>query len=309
MRGLGVLPPTFKSGFVSIVGLPNVGKSTLLNILIGEKVSIVSPRPQTTRNRTLGVKNLPDTQIVFIDTPGIYKPENMLGKYLVSEALKGLSNVDIIYFVVTALSGIDEQGEIIQLLLKAKCKIFLVINKIDIAQKQMLLPLIEQYNKALNFAAIVPVSALKGEGIETLLDITKENLVYGPRYYPDDIYTDQLERHMCQEIIREKLLKHTYEEIPQSIAVEVISWKEKNRAKMSGRLKTLISIEAEIYIEKDSQKGIIIGKDGSRLKIAGTAARIELEGLLDSKVFLKLFVKVRKNWRRDALALRDMGYK
>jgi GTP-binding protein Era len=306
---LGVLPPTFKSGFVSIVGLPNVGKSTLLNILIGEKVSIVSPRPQTTRNRTLGVKNLPDTQIVFIDTPGIYKPENMLGKYLVSEALKGLSNVDIIYFVVTALSGIDEQGEIIQLLLKAKCKIFLVINKIDIAQKQMLLPLIEQYNKALNFAAIVPVSALKGEGIETLLDITKENLVYGPRYYPDDIYTDQLERHMCQEIIREKLLKHTYEEIPQSIAVEVISWKEKNRAKMSGRLKTLISIEAEIYIEKDSQKGIIIGKDGSRLKIAGTAARIELEGLLDSKVFLKLFVKVRKNWRRDALALRDMGYK
>ena len=306
---MGVLPPTFKSGFVSIVGLPNVGKSTLLNILIGEKVSIVSPRPQTTRNRTLGVKNLPDTQIVFIDTPGIYKPENMLGKYLVSEALKGLSNVDIIYFVVTALSGIDEQGEIIQLLLKAKCKIFLVINKIDIAQKQMLLPLIEQYNKALNFAAIVPVSALKGEGIETLLDITKENLVYGPRYYPDDIYTDQLERHMCQEIIREKLLKHTYEEIPQSIAVEVISWKEKNRAKMSGRLKTLISIEAEIYIEKDSQKGIIIGKDGSRLKIAGTAARIELEGLLDSKVFLKLFVKVRKNWRRDALALRDMGYK
>ncbi|MBF0473687.1 MAG: GTPase Era [Nitrospirae bacterium] len=299
----------FKSGFVSIVGLPNVGKSTLLNILIGEKVSIVSPRPQTTRNRTLGVKNLPDTQIVFIDTPGIYKPDNMLGKYIVSEALKGLSNVDIIYFVVTAVSSIEEHREIISLLLKAKCKIILVINKIDIVQKQMLLPIIEQYSNALNLTAIVPVSALKGEGIEQLIEVTVEHLVYGPRYYPDDIYTDQLERAMCQEIIREKVIKYTYEEIPQSIAVEIISWKEKNRSEISGRNKTLILIEADIYVEKDSQKGIIIGKDGSRLKAAGRDARIELENLLDAKVFFKPFVRVRKNWRRDERALRDMGFK
>ena len=323
-----------------------MGKSTLLNILIGEKVSIVSPRPQTTRNRTLGVKNLPDTQIVFIDTPGIYKPDNKLGEYLVSEAVKGLSNVDIIYFVVNAnkpiiektikggksLKGecdtvndsghygikgtpiafsnvLAEQGDIIKLLSRAKCKIFLVLNKIDIVQKEMLLPLIDIYNKALKFTAIIPVSALKGDGIDTLLDVTIEHLVYGPKYYPDDVYTDQLERYMCQEIIREKLMKHTYEEIPQSLAGEVLEWKEKNRSSLSGRKKTLVSIAADIYVEKDSQKGIIIGKDGSKLKTASMDIRREIEEFLDAQVFLRLFVKVRKNWRKDEKVLRDLGYK
>lgn len=319
----------FKSGFVSIVGLPNVGKSTLLNMLIGEKVSIVSSRPQTTRTRTLGVKNLPDSQIVFIDTPGIYTPNNMLGRYLVNEAYKGLSNVDIIYFVVGGHRGtppskqrhggrlspqlredrFDEEQKIIHMLSKAKSKVFLIINKIDMIEKQQLLPIMDQYSKILNLAAILPVSALKGNGITQLLDVTKEHLGYGPRYYPDDIYTDQVERDMCEEIIREKLIKHTYEDIPQSIAVEIRTWKEKNRSSISGRKKTLISIEADIYVEKDSQKGIIIGKDGSMLKSSCKEARIELEGFLEAQVYLRTFVKVRKNWRKDERALRDMGFR
>ncbi len=291
----------FRSGFVSIIGRPNVGKSTLLNSILGEKVSIVTPKPQTTRNRIRGIKTLPAEQIIFIDTPGIHKPRHKLGDTMVKTALEAFKEVDIILFMVEPHD--TEKGDkfIIKLLEEAQTPVFLLINKIDTVKKLELLPLIDRLKEFYPFKEIIPISALKQDGIEILLKKIYDYLPPGPKYYSDDIITDQIERFMVSEIIREKATEMTEEEIPYSIAVEVIEWKEKE----SG----LILIMSNIYVERDSQKGIIIGKGGRMLKAIGTAARADIEKLLNTKVFLELWVKVKKDWRDNRKTLEELGYK
>jgi len=291
----------FRSGFVSIIGRPNVGKSTLLNSILGEKVSIVTPKPQTTRNRIRGIKTLPAEQIIFIDTPGIHKPRHKLGDTMVKTALEAFKEVDIILFMVEPHD--TEKGDkfIIKFLEEAQTPVFLLINKIDTVKKLELLPLIDRLKEFYPFKEIIPISALKQDGIEILLKKIYDYLPPGPKYYSDDIITDQLERFMVSEIIREKATEMTEEEIPYSIVVEVIEWKEKE----SG----LILIMSNIYVERDSQKGIIIGKGGRMLKAIGTAARADIEKLLNTKVFLELWVKVKKDWRDNRKTLEELGYK
>jgi GTP-binding protein Era len=291
----------FRSGFVSIIGRPNVGKSTLLNSILGEKVSIVTPKPQTTRNKIIGIKTLPAEQIIFIDTPGIHKPRHKLGDTMVRTALEAFKEVDIILFMVEPHD--PEKGDkfIIKLLEEAQTPVFLLINKIDTVKKLELLPIIDRLKEFYPFKEIIPISALKQDGIEILLKEIYDYLPSGPKYYPDDIITDQIERFMVSEIIREKTTEMTEEEIPHSIAVEVIEWKERE----SG----LILIMSNIYVERDSQKGIIIGKGGRMLKAIGTAARADIEKLLNTKVFLELWVKVKKDWRDNRKTLEELGYK
>jgi len=291
----------FRSGFVSIIGRPNVGKSTLLNSILGEKVSIVTPKPQTTRNRIRGIKTLPAEQIIFIDTPGIHKPRHKLGDTMVKTALEAFKEVDIILFMVEPHD--TEKGDkfISKFLEEAQTPVFLLINKIDTVKKLELLPLIDRLKEFYPFKEIIPISALKQDGIEILLKKIYDYLPPGPKYYSDDIITDQLERFMVSEIIREKATEMTEEEIPYSIVVEVIEWKEKE----SG----LILIMSNIYVERDSQKGIIIGKGGRMLKAIGTAARADIEKLLNTKVFLELWVKVKKDWRDNRKTLEELGYK
>lgn len=291
----------FRSGFVSIIGRPNVGKSTLLNSILGEKVSIVTPKPQTTRNRIIGIKTLPGAQIIFIDTPGIHKPRHKLGDTMVKTALGAFKEVDIILFMVEPRDLEKGDKFIIKLFKEAQYPVFLLINKIDTVKKLDLLPLIDRLKELYPFKEIIPVSALKQDGIEILLKRICDYLPAGPKYYPDDIITDQLERFMVSEIIREKATEMTEEEIPHSIAVEVTEWKERE----SG----LILIRSNIYIERDSQKGIIIGKGGRMLKSIGTAARADIEKLLNTKVFLELWVKVKKDWRDNRKILEELGYK
>ncbi len=291
----------FRSGFVSIIGRPNVGKSTLLNSILGEKVSIVTPKPQTTRNRIVGIKTLPDAQIIFIDTPGIHKPRHKLGNTMVKTALDAFKEVDIILFIIEPQE--PEKGDkfIINLLREVRSPVFLLINKIDIVKKSDLLPLIDKMNELYPFKEIIPISALKQDGIDILLKRIYDYLPRGPKYYPDDIVTDQLERFMVSEIIREKAIEMTEEEVPYSIAVDVIEWEEKENG--------IILIRANIYVERDSQKGIIIGKGGRMLKAIGTSARIDIEKLLNTKVFLELWVKVKKDWRDNFKILEELGYK
>jgi len=291
----------FRSGFVSIIGRPNVGKSTLLNSILGEKVSIVTPKPQTTRNRIRGIKTLPAEQIIFIDTPGIHKPRHKLGDTMVKTALEAFKEVDIILFMVEPHDPGKGDKFIIKLLEEAQTPVFLLINKIDTIKKLDLLPLIDRLKEFYPFKEIIPISALKQDGIEILLKKIYDYLPPGPKYYSDDIITDQLERFMVSEIIREKATEMTEEEIPHSIAVEVIEWKERE----SG----LILIMSNIYVERDSQKGIIIGKGGRMLKAIGTAARADIEKLLNTKVFLELWVKVKKDWRDNRKTLEELGYK
>lgn len=291
----------FRSGFASIIGRPNVGKSTLLNSILGEKVSIVTPKPQTTRNRIIGIKTLPGAQIIFIDTPGIHKPRHKLGDTMVKTALGAFKEVDIILFMVEPRDLEKGDKFIIKLFKEAQYPVFLLINKIDTVKKLDLLPLIDRLKELYPFKEIIPVSALKQDGIEILLKRICDYLPAGPKYYPDDIITDQLERFMVSEIIREKATEMTEEEIPHSIAVEVTEWKERE----SG----LILIRSNIYIERDSQKGIIIGKGGRMLKSIGTAARADIEKLLNTKVFLELWVKVKKDWRDNRKILEELGYK
>ncbi len=291
----------FRSGFVSIIGRPNVGKSTLLNSILGEKVSIVTPKPQTTRNRIRGIKTLPAEQIIFIDTPGIHKPRHKLGDTMVKTALEAFKEVDIILFMLEPHDPGKGDKFIIKLLEEAQTPVFLLINKIDTVKKIDLLPLIDRLKEFYPFKEIIPISALKQDGIEILLKKIYDYLPPGPKYYSDDIITDQLERFMVSEIIREKATEMTEEEIPHSIAVEVIEWKERE----SG----LILIMSNIYVERDSQKGIIIGKGGRMLKAIGTAARADIEKLLNTKVFLELWVKVKKDWRDNRKTLEELGYK
>jgi GTPase len=290
----------FRSGYVSIIGRPNVGKSTLLNSLLGEKIAIVNPKPQTTRSRIIGIKNLPDAQIIFIDTPGIHKPRHKLGETMVKTSIESLREVDIILFMVEPQEIGRGDKFVIELLKKVQSPVFLLINKIDTVKKSDLLPLIDTLREVYPFKEIIPVSALTKDGTELLLKKIYDYLPGGPRYYPDEIITTQLERFMVSEIIREKIAEMTEEEVPHSVAVEIAEWEE--------RVDGLVMIRSNIYVEREGQKGIIIGKKGVMLKAIGTAARIDIERLLNTKVFLELWVKVKKDWRDNKRMLEELGY-
>jgi len=291
----------FRSGYVSIIGRPNVGKSTLLNSILGEKIAIVTPKPQTTRNKIMGIKTLPDAQIIFIDTPGIHKPRHKLGETMVRTALKALNEVDVILFMVEPYEPGKGDRAIIDLLKRVQSPVFLLINKIDIVKKSDILLIIDHFKGLYPFKEIIPVSAIKQDGISLLIKTIHDYLPSGPTYYPDDLITDQMERFMVSEIIREKAMDMTEEELPHSVAVEVAGWKEREDG--------LISISCNIYVEREGQKAIIIGKRGAMLKSIGSAARVDIEKLLNTKVFLELWVKVKKNWRNDKQLLNELGYK
>ena len=293
----------FKSGFVSIIGRPNVGKSTLLNSILGEKVSIVSDKPQTTRNRILWIRTLPGTQVIFIDTPGIHKPKHKLNEYMVKIALHTLDEVDIVLFMTEAGESIGGGDRyIIERLQNVKKPVFLLINKIDLVQKSSLLPLIDEFSRLYNFAEIFPVSALHGDNVSGLSEAIVSRLPEGPQYFPDDAVTDQPMRFIAAELVREKIFQLTYEEIPYSIAVGIEEFREEKE-------KNVVFIRAVIFVDKDSQKGIVIGKGGMMLKKVGQLAREELEAIMGIKVFLELWVKVKSGWRGDDMILRMLGYK
>jgi len=291
----------FKSGFVALVGRPNAGKSTLLNKLIGQKIAIISDKPQTTRNRIAGVLTKEDFQVVFLDTPGIHKPQDQLGKVMVNTSLDTLREVDVIYYLIDATVPFGGgEAFIIEKLQKVTTPIFLLLNKIDQINKPELLPLIDFYQQKGSWAGIIPISALKGENLVSLLDSTVSLLPEGPQYYPEDDITDQPERMIAAELIREKILLTTREEIPHSVAVVIDLMEE--------RSDNLLYLGATVYVERDSQKAIIIGKKGEMLKKIGSLARIELEGLLGNHVFLELWVKVKANWRNNRQSIRVLGY-
>lgn len=295
--------PVFKSGFVAIIGRPNVGKSTLLNTILGDKIAIVSDKPQTTRNRILGVKHLKDAQVVFLDTPGIHKPRHKLNEYMVKAALNTLDEVDIILFMTEAgaVSGSGDSN-IVDMLRGAEKPVFLIINKIDRINKSVVLPQIDEYRHIYKFDEVFPISALKGENVDNLLDSIVMYLPEGPQYFPDDAVTDQPMRFIASEIIREKIFQRTYQEIPYSVAVGIEDFKE-------DETKNIAVIRGLIFVEKDSQKGIIIGKGGAMLKQVGQLARQELEAFMGIKVFLELWVKVKPNWQSDDSILKMLGYK
>ena len=288
----------FKSGFIAIIGRPNVGKSTLMNCLLGEKISIISDKPQTTRNRIRGILTLPDAQLVFLDTPGIHKPLHKMNEIMVKTALGTYGEVDVIMLLVEATErpGAGDKF-IIETLAKIKTPVFLVINKVDLIAKERLLPLMQELSGLYPFAEIIPVSALK-QDLGGLMDAILKRLPKGPKYFPDDQLTDQPERFVVTEIIREKIFELTKEEIPYSTAVVIEQMKEEPN---------LTSIHAMIYVDRDSQKGIVIGKNGALLKEIGTRARLDVEKLLGVKVFLQLWVKVKKGWRDDDHMLRNVG--
>jgi len=291
----------FRSGYVSIIGRPNVGKSTLLNSLLGEKIAIVSPKPQTTRNRIVGIKTTPDAQIIFMDTPGFHRPQHKLSEAMVRAARESLDEVDLILFMVEPHMPAQAEKMIIDSLRNIRIPVFLLINKIDTVKKGELLPAMEQFKDLHPFAEIIPMSAIKNDGVDLLMEKIVHSMPNGPRYYPDDLVTDQLERFMASEIIREKIMELTEQEIPHSVAVDVLKWSEREDG--------LISISCNIYVERDGQKAIIIGKNGSMLKSIGSKARIDIENLLHTKVFLELWVKVKKNWRNDDQLLQELGYR
>lgn len=290
----------FRSGYVSIIGRPNVGKSTLLNSILGEKVAIVTTKPQTTRNRIIGIKTLPGAQIIFIDTPGIHKPRHKLGEAMVKTALEALNEVDIILFMVEPRSPEKEDLSVIEMLKKVRSPVFLLINKIDTIKKTDLLPLIDHFKNLYSFNEIIPFSALTQDGMSLLMKRIFDYMPSGPKYYPDEFITDQIERFMVSEIIREKVMEMTEEEVPYSVAVEIAEWKEREDG--------LVVISGNIYVEREGQKGIIIGKRGAMLKSIGSAARIDIERLLNTKVFLELWVKVKKDWRNNKTTMRELGY-
>ncbi len=292
--------PSYKAGFATLIGRPNVGKSTLMNKLIGQKIAITSNKPQTTRNRIQTVYTSDEGQIVFLDTPGIHKAKNKLGNYMVGVAERTLSEVDVVLWLVepTNYIGAGEQ-HIIEQLKKVKTPVILVINKIDTVKKEEILTFIDTYRKELDFAEIVPVSALKGDNTDTLIQCIMKYLPYGPAFYDEDTITDQPMRQIVAELIREKALRCLDEEIPHGVAVSVESMKYR---------KHICDIEATIVCERDSHKGIIIGKGGSMLKKIGSTARPDIEDLLEMQVNLQLWVKVKKDWRDSDFLLKNFGY-
>ena len=291
----------YKSGFATLIGRPNVGKSTLMNHLIGQKIAITSNKPQTTRNRIQTVYTSEEGQIVFVDTPGIHKAKNKLGEYMVTVAERTLSEVDVILWLVepTTFIGAGEQ-HIAEQLRKTKTPIILVINKIDTVKREEILKSIDAYKDICDFAEIVPCSALKGDNTEDLIKVIMKYLPYGPQFYDEDTVTDQPERQIVAELIREKALRSLNEEVPNGIAVSI--------DKMKARNSRLIDIDATIICERDSHKGIIIGKQGAMLKKIGSQARPEIEDMLGKKVNLKLWVKVKKDWRDSDFLIKNFGY-
>ena len=293
----------FKSGFVTFIGRPNVGKSTLMNHLIGQKIAITSNKPQTTRNRIQTVyTDMERGQIVFLDTPGIHQAKNKLGEYMVNVAEHTLSEVDVILWLVepSTFIGAGEQ-HIIKQLKKTKTPVILIINKVDTVEREKILEYIDAYRKVFDFAEIVPASALREQNLDTVVDVIFKYLPYGPMFYDEETVTDQPERAIVAEIIREKALHALDDEIPHGIAVYIDRMKER-------RGQNIIDIDATIVCERDSHKGIIIGKGGSMLKKIGSNARYEMERLLDTQVNLKLWVKVRKDWRDSELMMKNFGY-
>lgn len=293
---------TFKSGFVAIIGRPNVGKSTLLNTIIGRKIAIMSAKPQTTRNQIRGVYTSDQAQIVFIDTPGIHKPKHKLGEYMVEAALGTLKEVDLILYVVDVTTEFGTGEEyIINKLKLVQTPVVLLLNKIDLIKKEKLLEIISIYNNLYEFAEIMPISAVQRENVEQMLLVLQKYLPEGPKFYPEDMITDQPEQQVIAEIIREKVLNLTREEVPHSVAVQIET--------ITSRGPKTTYIGAAIYVERDSQKGIIIGKKGQMLKEIGRLARQELEGILGTKIFLELWVKVKPDWRSREKDLRSFGFK
>ncbi len=289
----------FKSGYVGIVGIPNVGKTTLLNALIGQKIAIISPKPQTTRGKILGIMSESGMQAVFLDTPGFHKPKNKLGENMLKAVNETIGEADFVLVVVEPTDEVrNAELEIIE---KTKnIPAILVINKCDTARKDTLLPVIEKYSKLRGFAEIVPISAKTGDGIDALKEEIRKLLPEGPMYYPEDMVTDQPEKQIVAEIIREKTLYTLDKEVPHGIAVEIVKMKEG---------KDIVSISANIFCEKDSHKGIIIGSGGRTLKRIGSLARRDCEKLLDKKVFLELWVKVKKDWRNSNFLMKEFGLK
>ncbi|KRL04313.1 GTPase Era [Liquorilactobacillus oeni] len=290
------------SGFIAIIGRPNVGKSTFLNQVVGEKIAIMSDKAQTTRNKIQGIYTTADTQIVFIDTPGIHKPHSRLGDFMVQSALSTLNEVDALIFMVNAVEKKGKGDEfIIERLKQVKQPIFLVINKIDQIHPDDLLKIVESYRKELDFKEVYPISALKGNNCDELVSALAEELPEGPQFYPDDQITDHPERFIAGELIREQVLKLTREEVPHSVAVIVERIKREDDEK--------VLVQATIIVERGSQKGILIGKGGKMLKVIGTRARKEIEHLLGDRVYLELWVKVQDNWRDKKADLQAFGYK
>ena len=291
----------FKSGFIAILGRPNVGKSTFFNAIIGDKISIVADKPQTTRNRITGIKNFPDAQLIFLDTPGMHKPKTPLNRAMVQAARNAIGDADVLLMMVEADTLIGPHDLfLIEALAGAEAPVFLAINKIDRIEKPSLLPLIDQYRKLYDFAGIFPICALKREGLEELLTSLKELLPEGPQLFPDDIATDATERFIAGEFIREQILHLTKQEVPYASAVTIDAFKEDEK-------KNLIRISATISVEKESQKAIMIGKKGAMLKKIGTQARLAMENLFGAKVFLELFVRVKKDWTSSDRMLREFG--
>ena len=290
----------FKSGFVAVVGRPNVGKSTLINALIDDKIVIVSDKAQTTRNRIVCVYTDEKKQIVFMDTPGIHKPKHKLGEFMVDQAVDSLREVEAILFVVAAN---EKRGPgdnfVIEQLRKVNVPVFLIVNKIDTMEKQDLLEAIVSYENSYPFEAVVPISAKEKDNIEEVVNLLEKHLPEGPKYFPDDMITDQPERLIISDIVREKILLQTHDEIPHAIAVDVMKTREDGTT----------YVRATIYVERDSQKGIIIGKQGAMLKTIGRQARGDVERLLATKVFLDLWVKVKKDWRNKSGMLSELGYR
>lgn len=293
---------TFKSGFVAVVGRPNVGKSTLINALIGDKIVIVSDKAQTTRNRIICVYTDEEKQIVFMDTPGIHKPKHKLGEFMVDAAIESLKEIEAVLFVV---AGNEKRGPgdnfILEQLKKVKVPVFLVINKIDTLEREDILKTIVTYQEAYPFAGIIPISAKEKDNLDEVLKVLTEVLSEGPQYFPEDMITDQPERLIIADIVREKILLKTRDEVPHAIAVDVDEMKTRDDG--------MTYIRATIYCERDSQKGIIIGKRGAMLREIGGEARADIERLLATKVYLDLWVKVKKDWRNKSGMLSELGYK
>lgn len=301
-KGKAIMKDQFLSAFIAIVGPPNVGKSTLLNLLLESKVAIVSPKPQTTRNRILGIYHGDGYQMVFMDTPGIHKTRTPLHQSMVASATAAFTEVDVITVMIEISHPEDQEIDIILgQVRKAGRPCFLVINKIDLRPREEILPIMEHFNRLYPFEAIVPISALKGDGVDELLKELASRLRPGPKFFPEDMKTDQTESFLIAEIIREKIYFHTKQEVPYSAAVTVDAIKEVSEG-------DLLKIQARIHVESPSQKAILIGRNGKMIKTVGMAARLDLEKIFDLKVFLDLTVRVEKNWSRDPKALKRLGY-
>ncbi len=292
----------FRSGFVAIVGRPNVGKSTLLNRILGQKIAITANKPQTTRNRILGIHTTASSQILFLDTPGIHKPSGRLNRYMVDQALSACRGVDAVLFMVEAADSVGGGDDfILEQLSAAAVPVILAINKVDMVEKARLLPLMQKYAERFPFTAIVPISAWHGDGVDELVQLAQQQLPVGPMYYPEDMITDLPERFIVAEMVREQVLRLTHQEVPYGVAVLVESFSERPG-------KNLVAIQAVIHVGREAHKRIIVGKGGQMIRTIGQRSRGEIERFLGTRVFLELFVKVKKNWMDSEKMLREFGY-